>query len=277
MKLKHSITLCLLIGFTSTFSQTVSVNKINERRSTSDDYFDNKFEIELKISGDEVRKNKFIRIYKISTVTDDQGLDLIKDDNDYKYEEIDNDAKIMFETKLPSRKSTVIKEISGEIMLYNPNEANGAVIKISNYQTKTNVNLLPSTAGVQLVYLTKESVDKYAKDQKLKKEEEIKKLSEPARTIAEEIVKVFDSFASISDSPSEPTFLIQGDESKFVDLYFEDETGQKIKRNGYSQNNNLITYSFREKPNPGWKLVLNIETNSSAKKIPFNLKNIELP
>lgn len=277
MQLKNSITFLLLISFTSTFSQVVSINKIDERRSTSDSYFDNKCEIEFKITGDEVRKYKLVKISKILSVIDDQGVNLIKEEDNYRYEEIDNNAKVKIETKIPSRKSTVIKEISGEIILYNPTDMNGAIIKITDYQNKTNANLLPSTAGVQLVYLTKESVEKYSNDQKLKKEEDLKKLPEPARKMAEEILKSFDGLINFSDSPSEPTFLIQGDESKFVDLYFENENGQKIKRNGYSQRNNLITYSFNEKPNPNWKLVLNIENNASVKKVPFNLINIALP
>lgn len=277
MKLKYSITILFLAAFTMTFSQTISVSKINERRSTSDSDFDNRCEIELKVNGDEVRKYKLVKISKIFTLVDDQGINLVKEEGDFSYEEIDNDAQVKIETKTPSRKASVIKQISGELTLYNPTDGNGAIIKISDYQTKTNTNLLPSTSGVQLVYLTKESVEKYAKEQKLKKEEEIKKLPEPVRKMAEEIVKAFDGFSSFSDSPDEITFLIQGDESKFVDMYFENESGQKIKRNGYSKSNSLITYSFRENLNPNWKLIFNIENNASIKKVPFNLTNVILP
>jgi hypothetical protein len=277
MQLKNLLTISFLTGFTVTFAQTVSINKINERRSTSDSYFDNRCEIEFKVSGDEVRKYKLVKIAKILTIVDDQGLDLIKEVENYRYEEIDNNAQVKIETKIPSRKASSIKEISGEIILYNPTDVNGAIIKISDYRSKTNVNLLPTTTGAQLVYLTKESIEKYAKDQKLKKEEEIKKLPEPVRKVAEEIVKAFDGLSNFSDSPNEITFLIQGDESKLVDLYFENENGQKIKRNGSSQINNLITYSFSENLNPNWKLVLNIENNASIKKVPFSLTNIILP
>lgn len=276
MKLNYTITIVLLIIFKTTTAQIVSINKINERRSTSEGSFDNRCEIEFKVSGDEARKYKFVKVSKISTIKDDQGLELTKENNFLKYEPIDNDA-IKIETKIPSRKSIVLKEITGEIILYNPTVDNGAIISVPDYEKRTNTNLVPNSTGFQLIYLTKTSAEQFVKEQQQKKEDEIKKLPEPARKMAEEIVKAFDSFSSISDSPNELTFLIQGDESKFVDLYFEDENGKKIQRNGFTGYGNLKTYSFREKPKSNWKLFLNIESDTSIKKIPFSLTNVELP
>jgi hypothetical protein len=277
MKLNYTITLVLLVIFNATNAQTVSVNKINERRSTSDGSFDNRCEIEFKVSGDEARKYKFVKISKITTIKDDQGIELMKENNFLKYEAIDNEAKVKIETKIPSRKSMVLKEIIGELILYNPTVDNGAIISVTDYEKRTNVNLVPNGVGFQLIYLTKTSAEQFVKEQQQKKTDEIKKLPEPARKMAEEIIKAFDSFSSISDNPNELTFLIQGDESKFVDLCFEDENGKKIQRNGFSGFGNLITYSFREKPKSNWKLLLNIESDKSIKKIPFSLTNIELP
>ena len=97
----------------SVFSQKISVSKIDESRSTSDSSFDNKCEIELKISGDEVRKYKFVKISKITKATDDQDLDLINEDhNDFEYKEIEENAKVEIETKIPARKAKVINDES---------------------------------------------------------------------------------------------------------------------------------------------------------------------
>ena len=278
MQNKQLLTILFFLVTTTAFSQKISISKIDESRSTSDGSFNNKCEIELKISGDEVRKYKFVKISKIIKVTDDQDLDLLKEErNDFEYEKIEEDANVKFETKIPARKATVFKEISGEVSLYNPSETNGSIIKVSNYQTKTNTNLLPNTAGVQIMYLTKESIEKYAKEQKLKKEEELKKLPELARKMAEGLMKAFEGFSNSSDDPNSAIFFIDGDETKLVDMYFEDANGKKVERNGRSQNNNIVSYSFEEKPKPTWKLVLNIETATSIKKVPFKLVNVELP
>lgn len=280
MKTKLLITSFFLLLTSVTFSQKISVSEINEKRSTSDNSFYNECEIELKISGDEARKYKFVKISKISKAIDDQGVDLINEDRtNFDYIKIDQTAKIKLETKVPSRRSKTIKELSGEVSLYNPNVTNGSEIKIANYQSKTNVNLVPGKSDIQILYLTKESYAKYVKENKDKKAEELKKLPEAARQLAEGLVGAFDGLFSSDDNDdsNKVYFYVNGDKTKFVDLFFEDATGKKIERNGSMSNNNLFTYYFEEKPNPNWKLVLNIETDKSTKKVPFKLMDIELP
>lgn len=279
MNMKNNLTIAFLIITSTLLSQKISVKEINESRTTSDNSYNNKCEINLKISGDEVRKYKFVKISKISKATDDKGIDLINEENhSFDYVNIDQDSKITFELKVPSRKADVIKEIAGEICLYNPTELNGGIIKISNYQNKTNINLLPNNSTFQVVYLTKESYKKYVKDNKDKKEEELKKLPEIARKMVGGLVSAFEGmFGMDENDPNQVFFYINGEESKFVDAYFEDTNGKKIEHNGKTTSNNLISYSLSETPNPNWKLILNIESNNSIKKIPFLLTNIELP
>ncbi len=179
--------------------------------------------------------------------------------------------------KIPSRKATVIKEISGEISLYAPTEANGGIMKISNYQAKTGTNLLPDNAGVKLIYLTPASVEKYTKEQNQKKEEELKKMPAAAREMAELLMNALEGFSGFGDDANQAMFVMDGDETKLVELYFEDAKGEKVERNGYAKSGNLIAYYFDEKPSPNWKLVLNIETAGSVKKLPFTLRDIDLP
>lgn len=263
----------------SAFSQKVSVSGISEQRSTNEGSFSNRCDIELKITGDEVRRYKFVKVSKITKAMDDQGLDLLdnEDDNDFEYEEIDEEGRVRFETKIPSRKATVIKELSGELSLYGPTEANGGILKIPNYQAKANTNLLPESAGVKMVYLTPASIEKYKNEQNQKKEEELKKMPAAAREIAELLMNALDGFSGFGDDENQAMFVMDGDETKLVEVYFEDPAGKKIERNGYTKSGNLIAYYFNEKPSPNWKLVLNIESAGSIKKIPFTLTNIDLP
>lgn len=279
MKTKFIITSLFLVLSMSIFSQKVSVKEINEKRSTSEDSYNNKCEVVLKVSGDESRKYKFVKISKISKAIDDQDLDLIDEKHvEYNYLNLDNDSKIEFDLKIPSRKAVEIKEISGEISLYNPTELNGGLVKIANYTSKTNHNLLPNNSPVQIVYLTKEFLDKYIKANKDKKEEELKKMPEIARKMTEALLVAFDGlFGFDDDNGSQAYFYISGDDSKFVELYFEDVNAKKIERKGNSSNNGLYSYSFGEKLNPNWKLILSIESGASTKKVPFKLLDIELP
>jgi hypothetical protein len=271
---------CLFLGLSvSLFSQKVSVSGINEQRSSGEGSYGNRCDIELKVSGDEVRKYKFIKVASLTRAVDDQDLDLLMDeeDNDFEYEEIEENGKVKLQTRIPSRKATVIKELSGELCLYGPTEANGGIIRVANYQAKANTNLLPESVGLKLVYLTKESVEKYSQEQNQKKEEELKKLPAAAREIAELLMNALEGFSGFGDDANQAMFVMDGDESKLVDIYFEDAGGKKVDRNGYTKSGNLIAYYYNEKPDPKWKLVLNIESAGSIKKIPFTLLNIDLP
>ena len=191
--MKIKLTIVILTIASTIFSQKISVKEINECRTTSDNSYNNKCEISLKISGDEVRKYKFVKISKISKAIDDKDIDLLNEENSrFDYVTIGQDSRITFDLKVPARKADVIKEISGEICLYNPTELNGGIVKILNYQNKTNINLLPSNSPVQVVYLTKESYSKYVKDNKDKKEEELKKMPAIARNMVEGLVSAFE-------------------------------------------------------------------------------------
>ncbi len=271
---------CLFLGFSVTaVSQKVSVYSVTEQRSTDDGSFSNRCDIELRISGDEIRKHKFIKVVKITKAVDDQELDLLMDeeDNDYEYEEVQGDGRVRIQTKIPARKATVIKELSGQLSMYSPTEANGGIMKITNYQAKANTNLLPANAGLKLIYLNKASVEKYSKDQAAKKEEELKKMPAAAREMAELLMDALEGFSGFGDDENQVMFVMDGDQSKLVDIYFEDAAGKKVDRNGYSKSGNLIAYYFNEKPNPSWTLVLNVESAGSIKLLPFTLVNIDLP
>lgn len=268
-----------LLGFT-TFAQRISVSDITESRSTSDDSYSNKCDVILKVSGDEVRKYKFVKLLKITEAIDDNDIDMVKEEEETSdYREIEQDAKIIVGLKTASRKAEVIKKIAGEVLLYNPSESNGGLIKIANITSKTNTNLLPNNSPLQVVYLTKESYEKYVKENKDKKEEELKKLPEFARKMAEGLLSAFEGIGTFggNENSVEAYFYVSGETSKLVDLYFVDASGKKIETNGESNYNNLKTFSLDTKPLATWKLILNVETANSVKKIPFTLSNIELP
>jgi hypothetical protein len=270
---------CFLFGCCfSVMAQKVSVYNVSEQRSTANGSFNNRCVIELRISGDEVRKYKLAKISAITKATDDQDLDLLNEDpEDFEYEEIEEDAIVSLETKIPSRKAAVIKDLTGVIHLYSPTEANGGIIKVSDYQSKANTNLLPDAAGVKVVYLTKASMEQYTKDQKSKKEAELNKLSGVAKEMAELLLQAFEGLSDFGDDPNQAMFILDGDQDKVVDIYFEDAAGKKIDRNGYTKSGNMVVYYFEEQPDPKWKLVMNIESSGSIKKVPFALVNIDLP
>lgn len=270
--------LCLLTNIIS--AQKVSVSSIEENRSTGDSYFGNRCTVKLKLTGDEVRKYKYVKVNTLTKAIDDQAFDLIdKDELDFDYQKIEETtAEIELKLHPASRKAEVIKELKGDITFFNPSEATGSLIKLTNFQSKPNTNLMPAKAPFQMVFLTKEAYNTFVKANKDKTEAELKKMPAASRAMAELLLGLADSFSFMSDDENQLIFLINGDASKLIDVKFEDENGKEVERNGSSSSGDgLHAYYFSTKPSPKWKMMLMVETEKSIKKIPFSLTNIDLP
>lgn len=265
----------------NSYSQNVTVSKIEESRSDQKSSFSNTCKIELKVSGDEIRKHKTIRLEKITKAIDDQGIDLYKESSwGNKYNKIEIDGIVEVELQKASRKAQVIKQLEGNLILYSPTVANKGEIQIKDFKNKTNINLLPANYPLTLIYLTKESLTKYKAEMAKKKDEDIKKLPEATRKMAESLMGLFDGLSEMGDEKTEVTFLREGkeeDREKLVDIYFLDENGEKVERNGYFSSGGTITYPFSKEISPKWTMVLNIESDQSIKRIPFKMQNIVLP
>ena len=261
------------------FSQKVSVDYISENRSTKSSFFDNRCEVGLTVTGDEVRKFKFIKVNMVTKALDDQGLELMGEETkENRYEEISASAAttkiILLST---SRKAKVISELSGDVSLFAPTEANGGLVKIKAFGKSVNKNLTPKIPGLSVTYLTKESVEKLNQEQKIKSEAELKKQPAEIQALAKELMNLVDAFSYMGGTGNEVSFFISGDEDKLIHAGFENASGEVIENNGWSSSGGLKTYYFNEEIKDNYTLILTVESEGAIKKIPFNLKNIELP
>ncbi|MBK8389199.1 MAG: hypothetical protein IPL23_07910 [Saprospiraceae bacterium] len=278
MRTKQTFLLALMALSLSSYAQKITVDKISENRSTDDGYFSNRCEIDLKLSGDEVRKYKSVKIGKITKAVDQQGLDLIDPEFSGSYEDISNTAAIAkLKTKVASRKASVIKELAGEIKMYNPSESNGGIMKIKDFAKKANTNLTPALSDTKVIYITKESYEKIKKDKETTRDAEIQKLPKEAKEVALLLTDLVDAFAYVEFSGKEAVFIVEGDKSKLVDMYFENAAGKRLDGNGSMISGDVNVYYFNETIKPTFRMVLQIESPTSVKTIPFKLTNIDLP
>ena len=278
MRTKQTFLLALMALSLSSYAQKITVDKISENRSTDDGYFSNRCEIDLKLSGDEVRKYKSVKIGKITKAVDQQGLDLIDPEFSGSYEDISNTAAIAkLKTKVASRKASVIKELAGEIKMYNPSESNGGIMKIKDFAKKANTNLTPALSDTKVIYITKESYEKIKKDKETTRDAEIQKLPKEAKEVALLLTDLVDAFAYVEFSGKEAVFIVEGDKSKLVDMYFENAAGKRLDGNGSMISGDVNVYYFNETIKPTFRMVLQIEYPTSVKTIPFKLTNIDLP
>lgn len=261
------------------YAQKVSVLSVSESRSTQNSFYGNRCLVTLQITGDEVRKYKKAKVARVTKAMDEKGLDLIGEESaDTKYEDIDGtSAKVDLSLLTTSRQATVISELAGEIILFAPTEANGGLVKVKAFGKSANKNLVPKVNNLSVVYLNKESLDKLEKEQKSKKEAELKKQSPEMQALAKELMNLVDAFSYMTESPNEVSFFISGDENKLIDLSFETPSGTKIDNNGWSSSGGLKTYYFNEEVKPEYTAILTVESEGAVKKIPFSIKDVDLP
>lgn len=261
------------------YAQKVSVLSVSESRSTQNSFYGNRCLVTLQITGDEVRKYKKAKVARVTKAEDEKGLDLIGEETaDTKYEDIDGtSAKVDLSLLTTSRQATVIRELAGEIILFAPTEANGGLVKVKAFSKSANKNLVPKVNNLSVVYLNKESLDKLEKEQKSKKEAELKKQSPEMQALAKELMNLVDAFSYMTESPNEVSFFISGDENKLIDVSFETPSGTKIDNNGWSSSGGLKTYYFNEEVKPEYTAILTVESEGAVKKIPFSIKDVDLP
>lgn len=261
------------------YAQKVSVLSVSESRSTQNSFYGNRCLVTLQITGDEVRKYKKAKVARVTKAMDEKGLDLIGEESaDTKYEDIDGtSAKVDLSLLTTSRQATVISELAGEIILFAPTEANGGLVKVKAFGKSANKNLVPKVNNLSVVYLNKESLDKLEKEQKSKKEAELKKQSPEMQALAKELMNLVDAFSYMTESPNEVSFFISGDENKLIDVSFETPSGTKIDNNGWSSSGGLKTYYFNEEVKPEYTAILTVESEGAVKKIPFSIKDVDLP
>lgn len=260
------------------FAQKITVSAINENRSTDDGYFSNRCEVTLRLSGDEMRKYKSLKISSVSSAVDEQGFDLLPEDYSPSFSDVSgNPTEVILSLNATSRKSSMIKSLAGEIVLLGPTEQNGGIVKSDISKIKGLKNLMPTTSGLGLVYITKENLDLLKEENESKRDKNIQTAAAASKGLAEELIKNIDEFLYVSWSDDQAIFFPTGDQSKLIDIKIQKKDGKMMDNNGSMRTGNLIVFYFSEAIDPASKVVIYNESDKSSKKVPFKFTNIDLP
>ena len=145
----------------------VSVTEVKDSRSTGQ--FFNNLEIKLKLTGDDVADVKAIRAVMTRAV-DDTGRNLLNEEEksrEFKSLQDSGTGPVVdLKFKNPARKASVIKEISGEVHLFMPEQDRTATVMIRKFKALTGKLLTDpalAKAGVQITVLTKKEYEALAK------------------------------------------------------------------------------------------------------------------
>jgi len=181
--------------------------------------------------------------------------------------------------KNPTRKATTIKELAGKADLLVPKNDPDSIVKVDDFQKLGGHPIASpalSAAGIEIVAYTKEQVDA----EKAKQAEEAKKNPKP--NIGEAIAGAFGEMFNMGGGPNSITVQMKDPKGMVADVEFQDESGNKIKGNGWSSSGNRTTkesktYNFQTKLPDTTRLVIYLATPKSVVTVPLTLKDVFLP
>ena len=271
-------TLLILLIPALLISQRVAVEQVYESRSTGDSYYSNRTELRMGITGDELRRHKFVRIANLSKVEDDQGFDLIDQDSKTDFADISGtytSATVYIQNA--SRKAETIKEVSGTLEFYSPTEKNGGIVKIPKFLSKTAVDLLPKEKNLDVRLITQDSYKNLVEEQQKLREEEIAKQTPEVQEMMQAVSEIMSAFAYNDWSYPQVNLSISGDESRIVSVRVEKPDGTELTNQGHSFYDGMKTYYFGEDIEADYTLVINLHVAEAIKVVPFTIKDVILP
>ncbi len=267
----------LLSGSSALPAQDILIDRIEERRSTSNSFFSNQCTINFSVRNLGENLSQYVRFTEVSKAVDSKGNALLNPEAmKWAYGKAGG-SDLKLDLLSPAREAAAIKELAGNLSFFIPSAKNGSIVTIPRFTSRSEKNLLPKSASVSLVFLSEETIRKKAEETKKMQQEELDKMDEASRAMAQGIMGIFDGFSSWGGNNHSVHFMVEGDVNKLVDIEFLDSKGEKIDTNGKSSSEKQITYYFSSAPAGDWALKIFLETPKSVKKVPFSFKDVRLP
>lgn len=261
------------------------IDQVNDRR-TSGSFSELNITLKLpKIESADVVASRVL----VSFAVDDLGQSLIDSKAEepqlepnagalYGGKEKPSPASVTVKLKNPSRKATIVKQVTGEIELYMPSKDPNSVAEFPKFTSLSGKALAHKALKANGVELASISAAQIAAEKKKIEEAKRKELKDSGYD--EETLK------SVLESQMEYTLRFEeGDtvlkvkdpNKRIQDVVFIDGAGEE-KRVSMSDNEGYTVLSaWGEKPQPDWKLRVSLKTAKNLIRYPFAVSNVELP
>jgi hypothetical protein len=184
-------------------------------------------------------------------------------------------TEVTLNLKNPARRATVVKELTGELLVFCPGEDPASTVTVTNLATKSKLTVShPSLASnqVAVAVLTQEQYEKESKA--------AEKAGAGMEQVGDGIAKAFSGmFGGMMGGPAENRLMLQvkDPQSKVIRIEFVDAAGEAIDTQSQMSMNELRFYDF-EKPLPATaKMLIYVASPRSLLRVPFKLADIALP
>ncbi|HJQ35684.1 MAG TPA: hypothetical protein VKB93_00965 [Thermoanaerobaculia bacterium] len=261
------------------------VDQINDRR-TGGSFSQLSIMLKLpKIQTGEVAASRVL----VSFAVDDLGISLI--DSKAEEPQLEMNSRAMYagadktepatvtvNLKNPSRKATIVKQVTGDIELYMPSKDPNSVAEFPKFASLSGKTLTHKALKANGVEIAAISTAQIAAEKKKIEEAKRKELKEQGYE-DETIKSVLDSQMeyTLRFEEGETVLKVKDPQKRIHDVVFVDGAGEE-KRVSMSDNEGYTVLSlWGEKPQPDWKLRISLKTAKNIVRYPFALSNLALP
>ena len=226
----------------------------------------------------------------VKSAVDDSGTDLIdREKNEPQLEsnaralyggpsEQPSPASVSVALKNPARKSTSVKEVSGEIELYMPSKDANSVADIARFTSQTGKTLSHKALKANGVEIAAVSPAQIAAEKKRLGEAKRKELQE-AGYDEETLKSVLDSHMeyTLRFEENDVVLKVKDPNKRIQDMTWVDGKGE-AKRAAVTDSEGYTVLSlWGEKPQADWKLRVSMKTPKNIVRYAFVLNNVALP
>lgn len=258
------------------------VKQVNDRR-TNGFFAQLGISLELpKIKSADVAASRVL----VSSAVDETGRDLVDREGQEPQLEPNHrantkepaPAQVSVTLKNPDRRATKVKEVRGEIELFMPSRDPNSVAEIAKFTTmsgKTLSHKALKANGVEITLLTAAQVEAEKKRRADAQKKEYTDAGYDAETIASLISSLLESLLVIEEN--EIVVRIKDPNKRIQQLNYVDASGE-AKYFSTREDEGLVRLSTWEgKPNPEWKLRVNMRTPKNMARYSFALSDVPLP
>ncbi len=269
------ISLLLIFNILNAQEVKVKVGEVKDSRTTGE--FFAELEIQLIFIGDILENAKSLKCI-LNTATDETERDLIKDSERIsEFTDVDEEtpgrANVAVKLKNPSRKSMTVKEISGEVEIYNPKKDANSIVTVKNFSKSAGKELQDQALKASGIHISVLTADQYQEISDQKKAD-----VDTSGLLGQMINAMAGMFGNMSSTnPNNIILKIVDLNSKIIDIEFLDPTGKKIPHWGKMNMDDIVIYDFENKLPENAQLRFYLRTDKSLKVIPFVVKDIDLP
>jgi hypothetical protein len=281
-KVYLTVMFCLITALANAGDITVSVIEVRDSRTTGQ--FFAGLDLKVRAMGDLIADAKGLRI-DVTKAVDDTGRDLLKKDDAKRTEFAKTNennagqAEVEIKLKNPSRKASVIKELSGDITVFVPGKDPNALATIEAFMTMTGrpvTNKALKAARVELSVMTRKQFDEFKEQQK----KEVKaKEGEMVKEFGEAMAKALGSlFGGMMEIGENSVILnITDPDSRVIEIEFIDAAGTPVRSGSSMKTGDLRVFEFDQPMPQNAKLKISMITPSAVTKSSFKISDIALP